>query len=170
MIEKKLQKKLRGAVLQVSVLFLVLLVGGGLLLSHLQSLQDAAVREQVIAEAEEYKTRILKQLQSDFQALSTLAAFLEKPENEEGWDRMARQLQAANESSGFLSMAFYGQELRGIICTPGQEPLVNAALSGLDQQAQQAVTLALDGAPSVSRLFSEHDLAAAGIRLQYPHL
>ena len=153
MIEKKLQKKLRGAVLQVSVLFLVLLVGGGLLLSHLQSLQDAAVREQVIAEAEEYKTRILKQLQSDFQALSTLAAFLEKPEDEEGWDRMARQLQAANESSGFLSMAFYGQELRGIICTPGQEPLVNAALSGLDQQAQQAVTLALDGAPSVSRLF-----------------
>ena len=153
MIEKKLQKKLRGAVLQVSILFLVLLVGGGLLFSHLQGLQDAAVREQVIAEAEEYKTRILKQLQSDFQALSTLAAFLEEPENEEGWDRMARQLQAANESSDFLSMAFYGQELRGIICTPGQEPLVNAALSGLDQQAQQAVTLALDGAPSVSRLF-----------------
>ena len=62
MIEKKLQKKLRGAVLQVSILFLVLLVGGGLLFSHLQGLQDAAVREQVIAEAEEYKTRILKQL------------------------------------------------------------------------------------------------------------
>ena len=153
MIEKKLQKKLWGAVLQVSILFLVLLVGGGLLFSHLQDIQDAAVREQVITEAEEYKTRVLKQLQSDYQALSTLAAFLAEPENEEDWDQMARRLQTANENNGFLSMAFYDSELRGIICTTGQEPLVNAPLTELDQEAQQAAALALDGTPSVSRLF-----------------
>ena len=153
MIEKKLQEKLWGVVLQVSILFLVLLVGGGLLFSHLQGLQDAVVREQVIAEAEEYKARILKQLQSDYQALSTLAAFLEVPEEKEDWDKMARQLQTANENNGFLSMAFYDRELRGIICTTGQEPLVNAPLTELDQEAQQAAALALDGTPSVSQLF-----------------
>ena len=120
MIEKKLQKKLRGAVLQVSVLFLVLLVGGGLLLSHLQSLQDAAVREQVIAEAEEYKTRILKQLQSDFQALSTLAAFLEKPENEEGWDRMARQREQWFFVHGLLRSGAAGHHLHPGTGTAGK--------------------------------------------------
>lgn len=153
MIEKKLQKKLWGAVLQFSILFLVLLAGGALLFSHLQNLQDAAVREQVIAEAEEYKTRILKQLQADFQALSTLAAFLEEPEGEAEWDQLAQQLQTVSENNGFLSMAFYDSELRGIICTTGQEPLVNAPLTELDQEAQQAAALALDGTPSVSRLF-----------------
>ena len=44
MIESKLQKKLRWAMLQVSLVTLVLLVCGGLLFSHLQILQKDAVR------------------------------------------------------------------------------------------------------------------------------
>ena len=153
MIEKKLRKKLRRAVLQVSLLFLVLLVCSGLLLSHLRDLQDAAVRNQVVAEAEEYKSRILKQLQSDYQALTTLAAFLEEPAGDEDWARMAQQLQEANEGNDFLSMAFYSRESRGVICTTGREPLVDATLAELDPEAQQALTLALGGSPSLSRLF-----------------
>ena len=70
MIESKLQKKLRGAVLQVSIVTAVLLVCGGLLFSHLRDVQEAAVRSQVAAEAEEYRSRIHKQLQSGFQILA----------------------------------------------------------------------------------------------------
>lgn len=73
MIESKLQKKLRWAMHQVSLVTLVLLVCGGLLFSHLQSLQKDAEREQVVAEAEEYKSRIVKQLKSDFHTLSALS-------------------------------------------------------------------------------------------------
>lgn len=129
MIESKLQKKLRGTVLQASIATIVLLICGGLLFSHLRNIQQTAVREQVVAEAEEYKTRILKQLQSDFQILSTLSAFLDVPDGEEEWFRMAQQLQSAKQNNDFLSMAFYDRDLRGVICTEDQEPLKNAALS-----------------------------------------
>ena len=84
MIESKLQKKLRGAVLQVSVVTVFLLVCGGLLFSHLQDVQKAAVRSQVVAEAEEYRARSRKQLQADFQILTPLSVFIEGPADEEG--------------------------------------------------------------------------------------
>lgn len=153
MIESKLQKKLRGAVLQVSVVTVFLLVCGGLLFSHLQDVQKAAVRSQVVAEAEEYRSRIRKQLQSDFQILTSLSVFIEEPADEEGWSRLAEQLREAKQGNGFLSMAFYDRDLRGIICTTDREPLTNAPLAELDLEAQNAVTLALDGTPSVSRMF-----------------
>ena len=153
MIESKLQKKLRGAVLQVSIVTAVLLVCGGLLFSHLRDVQEAAVRSQVAAEAEEYRSRIHKQLQSGFQILSSLSAFLEEPTDEEDWSRLARQLREAKQGNDFLSMAFYGRDLRGIVCAEDQAPLANAPLAELDPEAQSAVTLALDGSLSVSRLF-----------------
>ena len=153
MIERKLQKKLRVAVFQVSFVFIILVVCGGMLFSHLRDIQDAAVRDQVIAEAEEYKSRIHKQIQSDFQILSTLSAFIENPADEADWSLMVQRLRAANQSNAFLSMAFYDRDLRGIICTPDRDPLMNATLAELNAEAQNAVRLALAGTPSVSKLF-----------------
>lgn len=153
MIESKLQKKLRWAMLQVSLVTLVLLVCGGLLFSHLQSLQKDAVREQVVAEAEEYKSRIVKQLKSDFQTLSALSHFLDDPSDEDSWSQLTQKLQAATQGSNFLSMAFYNTDLRGSICTQDRDPLTNVPLSELTPEAQSAVHLAIEGTSSVSRLF-----------------
>ena len=153
MVEVKLQKKLRSAVLQVSFLFVILLVCGGALFSHLRGIQDAAVRDQVIAETEEYRSRIYKQLQSDFQILSTLSSFIGTSADEVEQQGLTQRLSAAVRSSGFLSMAFYDQNLRGTICTPDGEFLTDAPLEELDPEAQNAARLALSGTPSVSRLF-----------------
>lgn len=153
MIESKLQKKLRWAMPQVSLVTLVLLVCGGLLFSHLQSLQKDAVREQVVAEAEEYKSRIVKQLKSDFQTLSALSHFLDDPSDEDSWSQLTQKLQAATQESNFLSMAFYNTDLRGSICTQDKDPLTNVPLSELAPEAQSAVHLAIEGTSSVSRLF-----------------
>ena len=153
MIEAKLQKKLRTAILQVSCIFVVFLICGGMLFFHLRDIQNTAVRDQLLAEAEEYKSRIYKQFESDFQVLYTLSAFIEEPRETEDWGQITQDLNAANEDNNFLSMAFYDRDMRGVICMLGEEPLTNAALSDLNPEAQKAVALALEGTPCVSRLF-----------------
>ena len=153
MIEAKLQKKLRTAILQVSCIFVVFLICGGMLFFHLRDIQNTAVRDQLLAEAEEYKSRIYKQFESDFQVLYTLSAFIEEPRETEDWVQITQDLNAAIEGNNFLSMAFYDRDMRGVICMLGEEPLTNAALSDLNPEAQKAVALALEGTPCVSRLF-----------------
>lgn len=153
MIEAKLQKKLRTAILQVSCIFVVFLICGGMLFFHLRDIQNTAVRDQLLAEAEEYKSRIYKQFESDFQVLYTLSAFIEEPRETEDWGQITQDLNAANEDNNFLSMAFYDRDMRGVICMLGEEPLTNAALSDLNPEAQKAVSLVLEGTPCVSRLF-----------------
>ena len=127
MIEAKLQKKLRTAILQVSCIFVVFLICGGMLFFHLRDIQNTAVRDQLLAEAEEYKSRIYKQFESDFQVLYTLSAFIEEPRETEDWVQITQDLNAAIEGNNFLSMAFYDRDMRGVICMLGEEPLTNMA-------------------------------------------
>ena len=78
MIEEKLQKQLQRSMFYAICIIVVILAGGGILAVYLQSEKNEAVRAQVILEAEEYKNRIRKQLETDFQILTTLSAFLEE--------------------------------------------------------------------------------------------
>ena len=74
MIEEKLRKRLRRAAILVVCINLSLLVCGGIFSAYLRTARNQTMKEQVIAEAEEYKSRIMKQLRADFQTLSTMRA------------------------------------------------------------------------------------------------
>ena len=74
MVEETLQKQLRRAMLTALLVIVGLLAVGGLLSAYLYKSRKDALRSQVIAEAEEYRSRIRKQLEADFQTLSTLSS------------------------------------------------------------------------------------------------
>lgn len=57
------------------------------------------MQEQVAAEAEEYKIRILKQLEADLQTLSSMAAVLKDVED---MQKMSEYLDEVNQSNAFL--------------------------------------------------------------------
>lgn len=152
MIEEKLQRRLRRAVIVISCIIAALLVFGVCFVAFLRQAETEAVREQIIAEAEEYKSRILKQIDADFQTLATLAAFIER-DSVSDRELLARRLKKANENNTFLTMTYYDTAGEGILTASGKETVTDASLSDLSPDGRKAVQEALSGNRSVSRLF-----------------
>ena len=152
MIEEKLQRRLRRAVIVISCIITALLVFGVCFAAFLRQAETEAVREQIIAEAEEYKSRILKQIDADFQTLATLAAFIER-DSVSDRELLARRLKKANENNTFLTMTYYDTAGEGILTASGKETVTDASLSDLSPDGRKAVQEALSGNRSVSRLF-----------------
>lgn len=152
MIEEKLQKQLRNAMILVFCIVAVFLIFGGLFSVYMQNTKNEAIKNQIIAEAEEYKTRILKQLDADFQTLYSLSFFIEDSYTTDK-KLCAEQLNKANQNNAFLTIVYYDRNGKGIISTIGQEPEIDASLSSLSPEGRRVVEMALEGEVSVSQLF-----------------
>ncbi len=152
MLEERIQRRLRKGVIFISGIIAVLLLCGVLFSAFLSSSRHEAARGQISAEAEEYRSRIIKQLKADFQTLSTLSVFLGSEDTEEK-QQLAEKMEEANEQNNFLTMAYYDTDGNGILATQGMEPAVGARLSDLAPEGRSVVKAALEGRRSVSRLF-----------------
>jgi hypothetical protein len=152
MIEQRLQRQLRRAMILAFCFIIAFFICGGLFSAYLHRTRNEAIRKQVIAEAEEYKKRILKQLKSDFQILSMLSVFIEEDYDEDK-EFLAQQLDKVNQNNEFLTIVYYDKNGEGIISNLGEEPIVGASLSELSPEGRKGVELALEGSASVSRLF-----------------
>ena len=152
MLEEKIQRRLRRGVIFISCIIAVLLLCGVLFSAFLSSSRHEAARGQISAEAEEYRSRIIKQLKADSQTLSTLAVFLGSEDTGEK-QQLAEKMEEANEQNDFLTMAYYDTDGNGVLATQGMEPAVGARLSDLAPEGRSVVKAALEGRRSVSRLF-----------------
>ena len=65
MIDQKLQKQLRKAMILVFLIIAIVFIIGGLFSAYLYNSRQDSIHAQVIAEVEEYKNRIMKQLEAD---------------------------------------------------------------------------------------------------------
>ncbi len=152
MLEERIQRRLRKGVIFISGIIAVLLLCGVLFSAFLSSSRHEAARGQISAEAEEYRSRIIKQLKADSQTLSTLAVFLGSEDTGEK-QQLAEKMEEANEQNDFLTMAYYDTDGNGVLATQGMEPAVGARLSDLAPEGRSVVKAALEGRRSVSRLF-----------------
>ena len=98
-IEERLQKQLRRASILVFGIIAVFFICGGLFSAYLRRIKNETMQEQVAAEAEEYKIRILKQLEADLQTLSSMAAVLKDVED---MQKMSEYLDEVNQSNAFF--------------------------------------------------------------------
>lgn len=152
MIEEKLRKRLKKAAAAVICISLLFLICGGVFSAYLENTRNQLLREQVIIEAEEYKSRILKQLRADFQTLSSLSVFLGS-EGSSDRELLAERLSQTQKYNDFVTMAYYDQNRRGVISNEGETPLSNAELSELSAEGQEGIERALAGETTVSKLF-----------------
>ena len=152
MIEEKLRRQLRRAVFLAFCLVVVFFICGALFSAYLHKIRNDVARSQVIAESEEYKKRILKQLEADFQILSMLSVFVGEDYYEDK-ELLAEQLDKVNQNNEFLTIVYYDKDGQGIISNLGDQPIVGADLSALSPEGRKGIELALEGSASVSRLF-----------------
>ena len=138
MIEKRLQKRLRKATILVICICTVFLICGGLFSSYLARTREEFLREQVIAETEEYKNRILKQLEADFQTLSTLSVFLNSEYISDA-ELLAGHLRQTQEYNEYITIAYYNTDGKGVIASRGRDILTGAGLSDLSPEGADSI-------------------------------
>ena len=149
MLEDKVRKRLKRATVLV-ILTAVLLLGGGFsFYFYLQNSRSDLIANQTATEAEEYKSRIIKQLRGDFQILSSLAALLDTSSA----DAVADCLSVVHDKTDFLNIVYFDTDLSGVISSRDGKLLTDASLDDLSPQGVDSLLESLDGKDSISPLF-----------------
>ena len=152
MKKKKIDFQTKKMIQLVAVVSLVLIVAAGVLLYFLLQAMNASARQQMTFETEEYKNRLFKQIEADFQNLETLSGFISE-EMLEDEDEFAKRLEYSNEQNNFLTMAFFYPDGKGTISTRGLGTRMDVSYKNLNEAAHPVVEKAYEGEKSVSRLF-----------------
>lgn len=152
MKKKKIDFQTKKMIQLVTVVSLVLIVAAGVLLYFLLQAMNASARQQMTFETEEYKNRLFKQIEADFQNLETLSGFISE-EMLKDEDEFAKRLEYSNEQNNFLTMAFFYPDGKGTISTRGLGTRMDVSYKNLNEAAHPAVEKAYEGEKSVSRLF-----------------
>lgn len=153
MLEQKLHRQLRhAAVLTACVGAVILLVGLGLA-GYLYGIRRQAQRERAIAKAEEYRSRIRKQLQADFKTLAALSAFI-GPEEADDLHALASQISQAQNYCDFVNVVYFNRDGRGVICGRDDSVIVDASFDDLSSQGRYSIEQALAGQNFISKLFN----------------
>lgn len=157
MKKKKIDFQTKKMIQLVAVVSLVLIVAAGVLLYFLLQAMNASARQQMTFETEEYKNRLFKQIEADFQNLETLSGFISE-EMLEDEDEFAKRLEYSNEQNNFLTMAFFYPDGKGTISTRGLGTRMDVSYKNLNEAAHPVVEKAYEGEKSVSRLFYSESL------------
>lgn len=152
MKKKKIDFQTKKMIQLVAVVSLVLIVAAGVLLYFLLQAMNASARQQMTFETEEYKNRLFKQIEADFQNLETLSGFISE-EMLKDEDEFAKRLEYSNEQNNFLTMAFFYPDGKGTISTRGLGTRMDVSYKNLNEAAHPVVEKAYEGEKSVSRLF-----------------
>lgn len=131
---------------------LILVIIAGCLMYSLSQTMNASARKQMTVETEEYKNRINKQIEADFQSLDTLASFFTS-EIIEDRDFFSQRLDTSNKQNYFRTMAFFYKNGSGIVSTLGLGVRKNMSYKDLNEAVHPVIEKAFEGEKSVSRLF-----------------
>lgn len=151
MLEQKLRRQLRHAVILAACVGAVLLLAGLGTAGYLHSVRRQSQRELAISEAEEYRSLIHKQIQAGFETLSALSVFI-GPEASDDFQSLASQISQAQRYSDFINVVYFNRDGKGIICGRGNS-ISDASLDDLSVPGRFSVEQALSGKKYISQLF-----------------
>lgn len=153
MNEKKLRARLRIITTITIVISLLLTFAGfGLFGYMLQSVHDAEHR-QMQAESEEYRTRVLKQLDKTTQILTTLARAYEVSGIHNDPVRLQKSLGAVTSANDFVSILYMDRDGTGVMDTPGYGTWSGVTLADCSSSAATAIVQAMQGKNTISNMF-----------------
>lgn len=160
MTETAVKHKLHRLTLAVIIVVLTLCVASGGVLHYLYQSMQASIQMQLQAETQEYKKRILKQIDYNFQCLRTAASILSYDDLEDR-ERLHTVLQAANGSNDFVNMAFFTRDRMGVMTRSDVDNPQSFPLAQCQQDVIDTVEAAFEGKESISRPFSSADFRTA---------
>ncbi|MDO5145881.1 MAG: EAL domain-containing protein [Eubacteriales bacterium] len=152
MNEKRLNKKLfRSIVICLGIAATILMVWFGVLSMMNDSLNEM-MSEQMETEAREYRRRITRQIDKDFQTLHTLSAFF-TCEDVTKSDDFDDSLCRANQNNNFIGMAYFGMDGTGTMVQKENGMKTQMDYRELNEMVQGIMEKAYRGEPALSDLF-----------------
>ena len=152
MDEKKTRKLLTRLTVIVACISVALFLFTGCILYYLFFSLRTYTHEQMQLEAAEYKSRILKQIDKDFQILHSLSTFLSFTDSLSRED-LVEGLYQINATNDFVSMALFFSDGSGMINTLEYGTSSDYPLASSHAYVQNAVSRAFQGQDAVSLMF-----------------
>lgn len=153
MDEKKINAQLLKIMAATIASSIVLTLIGFFVIMYVLSSAHDAEHSQMKAEADEYKTRILKQLDNTTQILKTLSKEYEISDIMDDPQRLQLSIQAANSANDFIGMLYIGSDGGGYMNTPSHGNWTSVTLQDLHPFAVEAIEKAQQGENAVSKMF-----------------
>ncbi len=157
MDEKHIRKNLKRTTLLVGLAGLLLLAIGAGSSQVLSSMLRRAADNQMEAEAQEHRERLLRRMEADFQTLYTLSSFLEFSE-EMDQEAFAQGLYESNNHNDFITMNYFEKDGLGVRSILNHSVSVDVPLESLEEELQESVRKSWNGEAAVSQLFYEETL------------
>ena len=153
MDEKKLRKQLIRITVITVVSCLVLCLVGVFLLQYVMQAVHESAHEQMRIETQEYKERILKQMDKDIQILTTLAKAYEVSSIANDKDQLEQSLTATNSANDFISMLYIWKDGHGVMSTATYGTRSEITLEDCDPYAIDVIEMAFEGNNGISKMF-----------------
>ena len=153
MDERKLKNQLFRIAAIMIISSILLCVAGGSVLYYLLKTAHESDNLQMRIETEEYKDRILKQLDSNMQILSTLSRAYEVSQVFDDPDQLADSLALSNEGNDFISMVYMSVDGVGILNTRGYGTWEGFTLEDCNPYSREAIEQSFQGEDAISKMF-----------------
>ena len=149
MKEGTIEKHLKRMTVLVVVISLVILGAGGIVTLSLNRVRQEGIDNRIQGEVESYKEDLEQKIQTDFQIVYTLAAFLEF---NQGLDKenFSRGLLESNNHNNFVRMGYFSKNGRGVRVTRGKDMETDVTLEEISPCMQEIVRSAWEGAEAFS--------------------
>lgn len=157
MKEGTIEKHLKRMTVLVVVISLVILGAGGIVTLSLNRVRQEGIDNRIQGEVESYKEDLEQKIQTDFQTVYTLAAFLEF---NQGLDKenFSRGLLESNNHNNFVRMGYFSKNGRGVRVTRGKDMEIDVTLEEISPCMQEIVRSAWEGAEAFSGISYDEKL------------
>lgn len=157
MKEGTIEKHLKRMTVLVVVISLVILGAGGIVTLSLNRVRQEGIDNRIQGEVESYKEDLEQKIQTDFQIVYTLAAFLEF---NQGLDKenFSRGLLESNNHNNFVRMGYFSKNGRGVRVTRGKDMEIDVTLEEISPCMQEIVRSAWEGAEAFSEISYDEKL------------
>lgn len=152
MDEKELKKQLFHVTAVVVISSIVLCVSTFCALLYVKNTAHKANQEQMVKEVKEYKSRINKQIDKNFETLMTVSKFYENCDVMDNEQIMEICNEDVNSVSAFISLGYFSADGSGIVSTKGQET-IETSIDDCKPEVQTAINKSLQGENAVSKMF-----------------
>ena len=166
MYEDKVKKSLRKIIIFAVIIGIFLASIGAGFFYVIRTAFDRSTDERMIEETDNYKKRLDKQINNNFQMLNTVASIIGNSNLDESAD-FDSILERAYIENDFLTVAFFYNDEMGTLSTGDHIISSDIHLSSLQPEVQEVVRKALRGKENVSEPFygdfSEEEVFTFGV-------
>lgn len=161
MDEQSLKKHLRHLTIVVGIISLVILAAGSITSYYTRHILEDALENQMKSETEQYRIKISRKIEADFQTLDTLAGFLEFSQMDAAV--FLQGFLASDKNNDFSQMGYFPRSETGVWISKGDTPQSVANPDSLDEELCAVIESAWNGEEKISDIYDMTDGEEAAV-------